>query len=105
MKSSPLQGVLPVFQTPYHDDESIDRETLAREVDWLYDCGADGIVMAMVSELLRLSGEERRTLAELACEVGGGRGAVIISVGAESSIVAEFYAKHAEAHGGRCRTV
>ena len=60
-----LSGVLPVFQTPYHEDESIDADTLAREIAWLYDCGADGIVMAMVSEILRLSSEERRELAEL----------------------------------------
>ena len=32
---TPLAGVLPVFQTPYHDDESIDFETLRREIDWL----------------------------------------------------------------------
>ncbi|MBI4582018.1 MAG: dihydrodipicolinate synthase family protein, partial [Planctomycetes bacterium] len=52
---SSLAGVLPVFQTPYHDDESIDFATLEREIGWLYDRGADGIVMAMVSEVLRLS--------------------------------------------------
>src|ERR1043166_7014904 len=94
-----LVGVLPVFQTPFNDDESIDSETLEREIDWLYDCGATGIVMAMVSEVLRLSTEERRTLAELACRFGEKRGAVVISVGAESGIVAEALAKHAEQVG------
>jgi dihydrodipicolinate synthase/N-acetylneuraminate lyase len=44
-----LAGVLCVFQTPYHDDESIDYGTLEREIDWLFERGADGIVMAMVS--------------------------------------------------------
>jgi hypothetical protein len=39
-----------VFQTPYREDERIDAEVLQREIEWLYDCGADGIVMAMVSE-------------------------------------------------------
>ena len=94
-----LAGVLPVFQTPYHDDETIDAATLESEIEWLYDCGADGIVMAMVSELLRLDGDERRQLAELACRSGRRRGAVVISVGAESSKVAESYAKHADASG------
>lgn len=55
-----LRGVLPVFQTPYHPDETIDHATLEREIAWLHDCGAHGIVMAMVSETLRLSSEERR---------------------------------------------
>ena len=94
---SKLAGVLPVFQTPFHEhDESIDVDTLAREIDWLYACGADGIVMAMVSEILRLSTEERRTLAELAARLGRERGAVVISVGAESAVLAEAFARHAQ---------
>ncbi len=94
-----LRGVLPVFQTPYHPDETLDWPTLEKEIAWLYDCGADGIVMAMVSETLRLSSEERLQLAEAACKFGSSRGAVIISVGAESSKVAESYAQHAEKIG------
>lgn len=92
-----LQGVLPVFQTPWLADETLDLETLEREISWLYDCGAHGIVMAMVSETLRLSSEEREELAAAACRFGKQRGAVVISVGAESSKLAERYARHAEA--------
>ena len=94
-----LRGVLPVFQTPYHTDETIDHTSLEREITWLYDCGAHGIVMAMVSETLRLSSEEREELAALACEFGRARGVVVISVGAESSKIAERYARHAESVG------
>ncbi|HOW70665.1 MAG TPA: dihydrodipicolinate synthase family protein [Phycisphaerae bacterium] len=94
-----LGGVLPVFQTPYHDDESIDYATLEKEIDWLFDAGADGIVMAMVSEVLRLSTDERELLAEHACRLGHGLGAVIISVGAESARVAVRLGRHAESVG------
>src|SRR5688500_18971719 len=94
-----LAGVLPVFQTPFHEDESIDAATLEKHLHWIYDQGADGIVMAMVSETLRLASEEREQLASLACRFGRERGVVIISVGAESSVLAERYAKHAESHG------
>src|SRR4026209_642864 len=94
-----LRGVLPVFQTPYHSDETVDLDTLEKEIAWLYDCGADGIVMAMVSEVLRLSSTEREELAEAACKFGSSRGVVVISVGAASSKVAEHYAKHAETVG------
>lgn len=94
-----VAGVLPVFQTPFHDDESIDFDTLEREIAWLYDQGSDGIVMAMASETLRLSSEEREQLAEAACRFGSERGVVIISVGAESSHTAERYARHAESIG------
>ena len=94
-----LRGVLPVFQTPWLEDETLDLETLEREIAWLYDCGANGIVMAMVSETLRLDSEEREQLAAAACKFGKDRGVVVISVGAESSKVAERYAKHAESVG------
>src|SRR5207237_9903889 len=92
-------GGLPVFQTPYHDDDAIDFDTLRREIDWLYEHGADGIVMAMVSELLRLSSGERMKLAEMACQFASSRGVVVISVGAESAKVAEEYARHAAGAG------
>jgi len=91
--------VLPVFQTPFLEDESIDLQTLEREIDWLFECGADGIVMAMVSEVLRLNDAERRQLAELAGRLAQGRGAVVISVGAESAKLAESLTQHAEASG------
>ena len=77
-----ISGVLPVFSTPFHEDETIDFVTLEREINWLYDQGSDGIVMAMVSETLRLSGGERHQLAEAACRFGRERGVVVISVGA-----------------------
>lgn len=85
-----------MFQTPYLADETIDFETLGREIDWLFDQGSDGIVMAMVSEVLRLSDRERGQLAKEACALAGGRGSVVISVGAESSRQAEAHARHAE---------
>jgi dihydrodipicolinate synthase/N-acetylneuraminate lyase len=94
-----LRGVLPVFQTPLQDDETIDYDALAREIEWLYDCGADGIVMAMVSETLRLSSEEREELAAQACRMGRDRGVVVISVGAESGHTAVRYARHAASVG------
>jgi 4-hydroxy-tetrahydrodipicolinate synthase len=91
-----LGGVLPVFQTPFLDDETIDDRTLGREIDWLFEQGVDGIVMAMVSEILRLSHEERMMLAQLACRFAQRRGTVTISVGAESTKIAEELARHAE---------
>jgi dihydrodipicolinate synthase/N-acetylneuraminate lyase len=94
-----LCGVLPVFQTPYHPDEAIDFDTLNHQIAWLYECGANGVVMAMVSETLRLSSEEREQLAEAACRFGSAGGVVVISVGAESSKIAERFARQAESAG------
>lgn len=94
-----LAGVLPVFQTPFHEDETIDLATLGHEIDWLFDQGADGIVMAMASETLRLGSEERDEMAAAACRFAAGRGPVVISVGAESTSVAVRHACHAQACG------
>lgn len=99
MSVTNLRGVLPVIQTPYFDDESIDFDTLIREIDWLYEQGVDGLVIAMVSEVLRLTEQERRQMTELVCRVSGTRGPVIVSVGTESTFASCELARHAEAVG------
>jgi 4-hydroxy-tetrahydrodipicolinate synthase len=93
-----LAGVFCVFQTPYLPDESIDYDTLAREIEWLFDRGADGVVLAMVSEVLRLSQLERRELADKVCRMAGDH-PVVVSVGAESWHTACDYARHAQQAG------
>ncbi len=92
-----LAGVFPVFQTPFDENENIDFDTLKKEIDWLFSRGANGVVMAMVSETLRLSSEERDDLAAKVCDMT--EGPVVISVGAESQHTAIRHAKHAEAQG------
>ena len=92
-------GVLPVFQTPFHMDESIDFATLDREIDWLFENRANGIVMAMVSETFRLATDERRKLAAHICKTVGDRGVTIISVGSESTHTSAALARDAEAVG------
>ncbi len=94
-----LTGVFSVIQMPYHDDETIDYDTLAHEVDWLYRHGVDGLVVAMVSEVLRLTEQERREVAAFLVQHGQNRGRVITSVGAESSYQACELTRAAEAAG------
>lgn len=94
-----LHGVLPVLQTPFTPERQIDRAVLEREIDWAFATGADGVVVAMVSEILRLSVRARRDLAEIVCQAAAGRGFSVISVGAESTVEAIGYAQHAESLG------
>jgi len=94
-----ISGVLPVVQTPYREDESIDVATLKREIDWLYELGVDGVTVAMVSEILRLATDEREQLAEDVCRINDRRGAVVISVGAESHAVTGRLVHHARRVG------
>lgn len=97
--TSALAGVFPVFQTPFDDDGLVDAAVLEAEIEWMYGHGIDGIVMAMVSEVIRLSDAERRELAELACRLGHPYGPVVVSVGAESTRNAVGLARHAEGAG------
>lgn len=97
--STQLRGVLPVLHLPFYDNQHIDFDTLRAEVDFAFQCGADGVVMAMVTEVLRLREEERREVAEKLVEFSDRRGAVVISVGAESTFMATELARHAEATG------
>jgi 2-keto-3-deoxy-L-arabinonate dehydratase len=94
-----LHGVLPVLQTPFTPERQIDATVLQREIDWAFNTGADGVVVAMVSEILRLSKRGRFELASLVCEAAENRGFVVISVGAESAAEAAEFAKQAESLG------
>ena len=94
-----LQGVLPIVHTPFLDSDEIDLASLRREIDWAYAQGADGLGTGMVSELLRLSGDERVALTQHIAEMSAGRGAVFAGVGAESSRQALAFARAAEQAG------
>lgn len=94
-----IAGVLPVVQLPYFEDEAIDFNVLADEIDWLLQHGADGVTMAMVSEILRLTTDERKQVAAAICRKVAGRGVSVISIGAESTFAAIELARHAESVG------
>lgn len=94
-----LQGVLPIVHTPFRDDESIDVATLSREIDWAYSQGVDGMGTGMVSEILRLTYDERIGLTHQLAELNAGRGAIFMAVGAESARQAEQFAREADKAG------
>lgn len=95
----PLHGVLPVLLTPLDDNENLDEATLSREIDWAFKVGADGVVVAMVSEVLRLGYLRRKQLSKFVCQAVQGRGYTVISVGSESIREACEFAQNAEQLG------
>jgi len=94
-----LSGVFNVLQTPLTETDEIDEPVFAREIEWLLKCGIDGAVLAMVSEVLRFSAEDRRKQWQLVLKLIDGRIPVIASVGAESTYIATSLAKWAEIDG------
>lgn len=96
-----IAGVLPIAHTPFLDDDSIDDESLVRQVDWAFAQGADGVCTGMVSELLRLTFAERIALTCRLGELARGRGVFVAGIGAESTRQAVEYglaARDAGAH-------
>ena len=55
-----IAGVLPILHTPFTADDEIDRDSFQRQIDWAFSVGADGVCLAMVSELLRLTTADQR---------------------------------------------
>lgn len=94
-----LAGVLPVIQLPFLADESIDWDTFSCEIDWAYENGAQGIVAAMVTEILRLTDAERDELAVRMVKYNAGRGPVVMSIGDESTVQAVRHARSAAEAG------
>lgn len=93
--TSTIEGLLPILHTPFDVQDDIDRESLQREIDWAFEQGATGVCSAMVSEILRLTSEERIELNRLIVEMAADRGPVVASVGAESTRQAVCYAEAA----------
>ena len=94
-----LSGVLPIVHLPFTDEDQIDETCLRRELDWALQKGANGCGTGMVSEIQRLTGKERKQLANLIPEIADGRGLVFASVGAESTKQAVSWANDAENAG------
>ena len=88
-----------MINTPFDDGDRIDQAALQREIDWVFEQGAQGICAGMVSELLRLTYDERNILARSMVEFADGRGVVITSVGAESTEQARAFARQADETG------
>jgi dihydrodipicolinate synthase/N-acetylneuraminate lyase len=94
-----LEGVLPIVHTPFAENGDVDGPSLAREIDWIFAAGADGLGTGMVSELLRLTIDERLRLTEQIVAAAAGRGVVFAGVGAESTRQTVELAKAAERAG------
>ncbi len=97
--SNQLKGVFNVVSIPLNNEDQIDQYVLKKEIDWLIKCGCDGLVLAMVSEVLRFSAQERRVMWQKTLEYLQGRKPLVVSVGAESSAIAVELAKQAAFDG------
>lgn len=91
-------GIFPIVQTPFFEDESIDLETFAREVDFIIEAGGHGLVWPQnASEFQVLTDEERFELGELLVRRADGRRPVILGVQSTNFWKTSLdFARHAE---------
>lgn len=66
-------GVIPILATPFHDDESLDLESLARLIAFNKAAGVQGItVLGLLGESNRLTDNDRARLIETAVKAADG---------------------------------
>jgi 4-hydroxy-tetrahydrodipicolinate synthase len=86
--------------TPYDENDRIDEDVLAAEIEFCIESGVGGIpTPLMVSEFRSLSEAERKLMMRLAVEVSDGRVPVIGNVAAVNTPLAVEYAEYAQKLG------
>ncbi|MBT4011438.1 MAG: dihydrodipicolinate synthase family protein [Planctomycetaceae bacterium] len=94
-----IRGVVPVVHTPFLADDSMDYASLEREMQWALSLPIDGFCTGMVSELQRLTADERNQLHQWLGEFDRGDRCFVASVGAESATAAVQFATAAVNNG------
>jgi len=97
----PFQGIFPIMQTPFRDDDEIDVNAILKEVNFIIDAGGHGMSWPQLgSEFFVLTDEERLKVSELIVKEARGRIPVIVGVQTTNYWkTALKFAKHAESVG------
>lgn len=93
-------GSFAIPMTPFDDNDRVDEDVLAAEIEFLCESEVGCIVSpVMVSEFRSLSEDERRTLIRVPVEVSAGRVPVVGSCSAVNTPLAVSYAEYAQKVG------
>ena len=96
-------GSSAIPMTPFTDSDLIDEDILAKEIEFIVQCGSTSICTpVMVSEFSTLSESERKTMIKIPCEVAKGRLAIIANAAAPCAPQAAVYAEYAQECGADC---
>ena len=99
MTTKPMQGVYPILVTPFHEDGSIDTESLQSLIDFNLEAGVHGLGVALGSEVFKLTEAERDDVTKIVVDRVNGKVPVVINTGAEGTALAVHYSQRAEALG------
>ncbi len=100
MTKNEWRGSFAIPMTPWDDQDRIDEDVLAAEIEFCIQSGVGGLVTpVLVSEFQALSEDERRAMMRLPVEVAKGRVPVVVNVAAENTPLAVSYARYAQEIG------
>jgi len=100
MTQKPWRGSFAIPMTPYDENDCIDEDVLAAELEFCIESGVGGIAAPlMVSEFRSLSEAERKLMMRVAVEVSAGRTPVVANVAAVNTPLAVEYATYAQKIG------
>ena len=99
MSPEPMQGVYPILITPFDARSRVDVEGLRSVVDFQIASGVHGIGIALGSEIVKLSEEERTLVARTVVDQTNGRVPVVINTGAAGTDLALLYSQRAQDDG------
>lgn len=95
-----LDGIVPILQTPFHEDGAPDADSLSRLVDHVIQAGAVGMIYpAVASEVHKLTPDERRAMVEIVLDQARGKVPVFVAVSAGSAEESLALSRHAKARG------
>ena len=100
MTTRDWRGSFAIPMTPFDENDRIDQDALAAEVNFCIESGVGGLVVpVMVSEFRMLSEEERRTMIRIPVQVSSRRVPVVANCAAVNTPLAVSYAHYAEEVG------
>ncbi|MGH2453964.1 MAG: dihydrodipicolinate synthase family protein [bacterium] len=93
-------GILPPLVTLFRRDGAVDDAAMRRHTDRLLEAGVHGLfALGTTGEVMHLSPQERRGVAELVVQQAAGRVPVLIGCGSTSTDEVIAYARHAKEIG------
>lgn len=99
MLTEPMRGVYPILVTPFHEDSTIDEESLRRLIDFNIAAGVHGVGVALGSEVFKLTEAERDQVTRIVVDQVNGRVPVVINSGAAGTDLAVHYSRSAQENG------
>ena len=79
-----LEGVFSVLPTPFHDDASLDMDSMRRVIDLFIEGGVSGLTaLGVTGEVARLTEKERQTVLDTVIDHAAGRVPVVAGTTAE----------------------